>query len=152
VRIASLARLGLLLLLAMAVACSASVELNRAETSANAESVQSETPPDDPADETGNDADEQGDAQPTPTAPALASGSAPVVGEPAQDRIVVANRAGQVYLIDPDGSDRLDLITDPTAEQGSQPVWSPDGRRIACHLDPTRLPRQRCPRNRVGTR
>ena len=53
---------------------------------------------------------------------------APTPGAPALDRIVVASGNGQIYLIDPDGQNRLDL-TRPGV--GGQPVWSPDGRRIA---------------------
>lgn len=131
---AHFARLGLLLLLALAVACSASVQIEPTERAdsgqggidsdqAGAESE--EASPDD------SDDAEQGASATEPTAPAVAGGSAPNRGEPAQDRIVVATRAGQVYLIDPDGGDRLDLVADPTIEQGAQPVWSPDGRRIA---------------------
>jgi hypothetical protein len=52
----------------------------------------------------------------------------PTPGRAALDRIVVASGSGQVYLIDPDGQRRLDLSG---AGVGSQPVWSPDGRRIA---------------------
>ncbi len=57
----------------------------------------------------------------------------PLGGLPASDRIVVATGSGQVYLIDPDGQQRLDL----SPAGGLQPVWSPDGRRIAwSQIDP----------------
>jgi len=50
-------------------------------------------------------------------------------GEVAVDRIVVANGIGEIYLVDSDGADRVDLVE--AGIVGLQPVWSPDGQRIA---------------------
>jgi Tol biopolymer transport system component len=66
-------------------------------------------------------ADERVETTPVPNAPG--------VGEQARDRIVVATADGRIYHVDPNGADRVDLVgeDEPVA---SQPVWSPDGRRL----------------------
>jgi Tol biopolymer transport system component len=79
------------------------------------------------------DQDATASAEPTaePTASTLRDPprvGEPTPGVPAADRIVVASGNGQIYLMDPDGQNRLDLTP---AGVGGQPVWSPDGRRIA---------------------
>lgn len=81
----------------------------------------------------------------------------PVVGPVARDRIVVATEFGGLYLVDPDGGNRLDLATEG-GPPASQPVWSPDGRRIGwsqgdasgfgittANIDGTELRRARTP-------
>lgn len=80
-------------------------------------------------------------AEPTATADGQASGSpesltsdevsvgAPTVSSPASSRVVVESSAGELFLIDGDGDNRLDLSSgDETIAR--HPVWSPDGRRI----------------------
>lgn len=55
--------------------------------------------------------------------------NAPDVGEQARDRIVVATGDGRLYHVDPSGADRVDLVGEDEPVS-SQPVWSPDGRRL----------------------
>lgn len=62
---------------------------------------------------------------------ALAGGAA--AAEPAAPQVmtekIVFDHNGHIYIMNPDGSNQIRLTTDPANEQ--QPVWSPDGTRIA---------------------
>jgi len=49
----------------------------------------------------------------------------------ARDQIVIANAAGEVFLVAPDGSNRVDLAPGGPSARGLHPVWSRDGTRIA---------------------
>lgn len=44
---------------------------------------------------------------------------------PTEDRLVVSTKRGEIFLLRPDGSDRVDLA------YGLRPEWSPDGKQIA---------------------
>ena len=73
----------------------------------------------------GDGADEADDAEPQAPGTGL-----PALGPAAQDRIVVASAAGGIFLIDGDGSNRVDLAENGTGT-ALHPVWRPDGRRVA---------------------
>ena len=48
------------------------------------------------------------------------------------DRILILSAEGEVFTVDPDGDNRVDLTNDAgPAFQHRQPVWSPTGERIA---------------------
>lgn len=73
---------------------------------------------------------------PTSDTAEAASGSGtglPAIGPVAESRIVVASAAGGIYLVDGDGSARVDLASAGTGV-ALHPVWRPDGRRVAWSL------------------
>lgn len=80
--------------------------------------------------------DSTADPEPSPTAPSIEERPR-VEDEEATARIAIQTNDGQLFTVQPDGSDRINLTSPDEGRFNRQPTWAPDASRIGwVALDP----------------